>query len=157
MLEIKTDSDKKTAALGAALAEYLLAAGKTRAFVRLDGDLGAGKTVFASGMASVLSPGSRVKSPTYTIVNEYLKGALPLYHFDFYRITDPDELYGIGFEDYLDGGICVGEWCEKIGELVPSDAVCIEILKSGESERCIRSSIDFMKDGKEQQNVDSRL
>lgn len=143
MLEIKTSSDKETAAVGAALAEYLVSRGATRAFVALDGDLGAGKTIFTSGMASVLSPSSRVKSPTYTIVNEYLKGKVPLYHFDFYRIADPDELYGIGFDDYLDGGICIGEWCENIAELVPSDAVKIEIIKNGEDSRIIRSSVDF--------------
>lgn len=143
MLEIKTASDKETAAVGAALAEYLINHGARRTFISLDGDLGAGKTVFTSGVASVLSPQSRVKSPTYTIVNEYLKGKVPLYHFDFYRISDPDELYGIGFDDYLDGGICIGEWCENIAELVPSDAVKIEIIKDGESSRIIRSSIDF--------------
>lgn len=149
MIEIKTESDKDTAALGAALARYLKRIGANRAFVSLDGDLGAGKTVFVSGMASVLSPNSRVKSPTYTIVNEYLKGEIPLYHFDFYRVSDPDELYGIGFEDYLDGGICIGEWCEKVAFAIPSDAVKIEIMKTGESERCIRSNVDFLRNGME--------
>ena len=77
------------------------------------------------------------------IVNEYLKGDVPLYHFDFYRISDPDELYGIGFDDYLDGGICIGEWCENIGDLVPEDAIRIEIVKSGENSRIINTSYDF--------------
>ena len=143
MTTINANSDAATAAVGAALAEDLKKKGIRRAFVALSGDLGAGKTVFTSGFASVLSPTSRVKSPTYTIVNEYLRGDIPLYHFDFYRISDPDEIYGIGFDDYLDGGICIGEWCENIGDLVPEDAIRIEIVKSGENSRIINTSYDF--------------
>jgi len=146
MTTIKASSDKVTSSVGAALARDLKNRGQSRAFVALSGDLGAGKTVFTSGFASVLSPGSRVKSPTYTIVNEYLRGDVPLYHFDFYRISDPDELFGIGFEDYLDGGICIGEWCENIGDLVPSDAIHIEILKDSETSRIINTSYDFYKE-----------
>lgn len=143
MTTIKTSSDRITSAVGAALAEDLIKRGINRAFVALSGDLGAGKTVFAAGMASVLSPGSRVKSPTYTIVNEYLRGDVPLYHFDFYRISDPDELFGIGFDDYLEGGICIGEWCENIDGYVPEDAIRIEIIKSGDTSRIINTSYDF--------------
>ena len=143
MINIKAESDAVTASLGAALARDIKGKGLKKAFVALKGDLGAGKTVFTRGFVSVLSPGSRVKSPTYTIVNEYLKGDSPVYHFDFYRIDDPSELYGIGFDDYLDGGICIGEWCENIDGYVPRDAIRIEIIKAGETSRIIKSSYDF--------------
>jgi len=143
MTTIKASSDKITADVGVALGRDLIKRGVKRAFVALSGDLGAGKTVFATGMASVLSPASRVKSPTYTIVNEYLRGEIPLYHFDFYRISDPDELFGIGFDDYLDGGICIGEWCENVEEAIPDDAIRIEIIKDGDSSRIIKTSYDF--------------
>ncbi len=148
---IKASSNSVTEAVGAALARDLKSKGIKRAFVALSGDLGAGKTVFTTGFASVMSPGSRVKSPTYTIVNEYLKGEVPVYHFDFYRISDPDELFGIGFDDYLDSGICIGEWCENIGECVPEDAILIEILKDSDTTRIIKTSYDFYT---EDENVD---
>lgn len=143
MTIIKATSDKITTETAVRLAKDLIKRKADRAFIALSGDLGAGKTVFASGMASVLSPGSRVKSPTYTIVNEYLRGEIPLYHFDFYRITDPDELYGIGFEDYLDGGICIGEWCENVEGAIPKDAIRIEIIKDGENSRIIKTDYKF--------------
>ena len=132
-----TESDDRTMEVGACLAEKIKNDGKSRAFVAVYGDLGAGKTVFTRGFVSVLSPGSRVKSPTYTIVNEYLKGEVPVYHFDFYRIEDTDELYGIGFEDYVEDGICIGEWCEKLGDEVPVGAIRVTIEKNGESSRTI--------------------
>lgn len=143
MLKIKAESDTVTYSLGAALAKDIKKRNLKNCFVALKGDLGAGKTVFTRGFTSVLSSGSRVKSPTYTIVNEYLKGDVPVYHFDFYRIDDPAELYGIGFDDYLDGGICIGEWCENIEGYVPADAIHIEIIKDGETSRIITSDYDF--------------
>lgn len=132
---IKTASEAETedagAKLGIAVAEY----GK-QCFIALDGDMGAGKTAFVRGLSSVLSPGSRVKSPTYTIVNEYRKGRIPLFHFDLYRITDAEEeLYGIGFEDYMAQGVCVAEWSCVLGDGVPADSVSVNIKKLGESER----------------------
>ena len=146
MTIIKATSDKITTETAVKLAKDLLNKKVRRAFIALSGDLGAGKTVFAAGMASVLSPGSRVKSPTYTIVNEYLRGEVPLYHFDFYRISDPDELYGIGFDDYLDGGICIGEWCENVEDAIPADAIKIEIIKDGESCRIIKTDYEFSEE-----------
>ena len=100
---------------------------KTKDFVALKGDLGAGKTTFVRGIASVICPGSRVQSPTYTVVNEY-RGNIPLFHFDMYRITDEDSLYGIGFYDYLKrDGISVCEWSEKIEEYLPENRYVVEI------------------------------
>lgn len=106
-------------------------------FIAMYGDLGAGKTVFVRGLASVLSPASRVKSPTYTIVNEYRKGEKPLFHFDLYRISSQDELDGFGFDEYLASGNCIAEWCENIGDRLPSGSVRVTIEKLGESERRI--------------------
>lgn len=96
-------------------------------FVAMYGDLGVGKTAFVRGLASVLAPGARVKSPTFTIVNEYKGGKMPLYHFDVYRISDEDELYAVGFDDYVQRGICVVEWSENIQDSIPKDAYRVTI------------------------------
>ncbi len=108
-------------------------------FIAMYGDLGVGKTAFVRGLASVIAPGARVKSPTFTIVNEYKGVNLPLYHFDVYRISDEDELYAMGFDDYLQGGICVVEWSENIEDSIPSDAykVLIERQPNDENARKI--------------------
>ena len=135
MIKILTASETDTYAAGADLGRSILEAGKKRCFIAVYGDLGAGKTVFTRGMVSRLSPGSRVKSPTYTIVNEYLKGDVPVYHFDFYRIENTGELEGIGFDDYLFGGICIAEWCEKLGDEMPRDCISVTIEKLGDDER----------------------
>ena len=107
----------------------------------LDGDLGAGKTVFAKGFAAGLGITEPVTSPTFTIIKEYYGGRLPLYHFDVYRISDIDEMYAIGYEEYFFGsGICLVEWSDLIGELIPRDAKRIRItrdLSVGNDYRCI--------------------
>lgn len=96
----------------------------------LDGDLGVGKTVFAKGFAAGLSIEEPVTSPTFNIVREYDGGRLPLYHFDVYRIADPDEMYAIGYEDYFFGeGVCLIEWSELIDELIPENARRVVIEK----------------------------
>lgn len=96
----------------------------------LDGDLGAGKTVFAKGFADGLGITEPVTSPTFTIVREYESGRLPFYHFDVYRISDPDEMLAIGYEDYFFGdGVCLVEWSELIEELIPDTAVRINITR----------------------------
>lgn len=135
-MEFITHSTAETEALGVRLGERVLASGKTF-FIAMYGDLGAGKTVFVRGLSSVLSPGSRVKSPTYTLVNEYRKGKVPLFHFDLYRIADTSELDGFGFDEYVAGGNCIAEWSENLGDLLPADAVTVRIEKRGENERCI--------------------
>lgn len=106
-------------------------------FIAMYGTLGAGKTAFVRGLASVLSPQSRVKSPTYTIVNEYRKGKKPLFHFDLYRVGGTEELDGFGFEEYLGKGNCIAEWSENIGDRLPENAVSVRIEKLGENERRI--------------------
>ena len=96
----------------------------------LDGDLGAGKTVFAQGFAEGLGVAEYVNSPTFTIVSEYDSGRLPLYHFDVYRISDPEEMYEIGFEDYLFGdGVCLIEWGDLVRDILPSETVAIRISR----------------------------
>ncbi len=102
-------------------------------FVALYGDLGAGKTAFVRGVAKHLCPDERVFSPTYTVVNEYMSGKIPLYHFDLYRITDEEDLYSTGFYDYVHNGICICEWCENIPYAIPNDAVCVKIDKITEN------------------------
>ena len=97
----------------------------------LEGDLGVGKTIFTKGMAKGLGIEEPVTSPTFTILQEYESGRLPLYHFDVYRIGDPEEMDEIGYEDYFFGqGICLIEWAGLIGELIPDDAVRISIEKN---------------------------
>ncbi len=90
----------------------------------LDGDLGCGKTLLTQGLAKGLGISGSVVSPTFTILQVYEKGRLPLYHFDVYRIADPDEMDEIGFDEYLYGnGVCVIEWSKLIDELIPDTAV----------------------------------
>ena len=102
------------------------------------GDLGAGKTAFVRGLASVIAPNARVKSPTYTIVNEYKGDGVSLFHFDLYRISDDDELYSTGFYDYLNRGICVAEWSENIPYAIPDGAYRVKISRGvSESDRDI--------------------
>jgi tRNA threonylcarbamoyladenosine biosynthesis protein TsaE len=136
---------EQTEEIGAELARKVLALHKP-CFIALNGDLGAGKTAFVRGFASVLSPGSRVKSPSYTIVNEYRRGEIPVYHFDFYRLEDEDGLDSVGFDEYLASGICICEWCEKIDTVRPSDAITVIIEKNGDTAR--RICIDNPLDGK---------
>lgn len=105
-----SNSVEETERLGAKLAESLPAG----SIVAFTGDLGAGKTAFVRGMARGLGIEERVTSPTFTIVNEYNEGRKPLFHFDLYRLYDADELFDIGWEDYLTrGGICAVEWSER--------------------------------------------
>ena len=110
---VETHSEQETEALARTLAEGL----KPGDVLALDGDLGAGKTAFTRGLAAGLGYPGRVQSPTFTIVNEYDGGRLPLFHFDLYRLTSPEELFDIGWEDYLDrGGVCCVEWSQMGGD-----------------------------------------
>lgn len=124
-MEFITRSPQETERLGAALARYLLP-GDVLAYT---GDLGAGKTAFTRGLAAGLGITDRVTSPTYTVVNEYLSGRLPLFHFDMYRLHSADELFDIGWEDYLTrGGVCAVEWSENVEEAL-EDPIRVELRK----------------------------
>lgn len=96
----------------------------------LNGDLGVGKTVFTQGFAKGLGITEPVNSPTFTIVQEYQEGRIPLYHFDVYRISDVEEMEEIGYEDYFYGeGVCLIEWAQLIEEILPSKLTEITIEK----------------------------
>ena len=106
---------------------------KTPCLICLDGDLGAGKTVFAKGLAKGLGVEDDIVSPTFVLFNVYEKGRLPFYHFDVYRIEEPEEMYEIGYEEYFFGaGVCLVEWASLIEELIPNEAVHILIEKDPE-------------------------
>ena len=134
-MEFVTHSREETAALGGRLADAL----KTGRVVAFTGDLGAGKTAFVSGMARALGVEERVTSPTFTIVNEYEGGRLPLFHFDMYRLGGADELFHIGWEDYLSrGGGCAVEWSENVAEAIEDGAVRVSIVRGdGDNDRII--------------------
>ena len=140
-MEILTHSPEETESVGAALAKILPAG----AVIAYEGDLGAGKTAFTRGLARGLGYAEPVTSPTYTIVNEYLGGRLPLFHFDMYRLASADDLWDIGWEDYLErGGICAVEWSENVREAL-EDPVLVRIEKLGEDARRItlEGAMDF--------------
>ena len=129
----ETTSPAETENIGAALAA-VLTPGTVIAYT---GDLGAGKTAFTRGLARGLGCTDRVTSPTYTIVNEYLSGRLPLFHFDMYRLASSDDLFDIGWEDYLlRGGVCAVEWSENVDDAM-ENAIYVKIEKTGEETRKI--------------------
>lgn len=137
-MEYITNSPAETENLGKEFAKRL----KRGDFVAMFGDLGVGKTAFIRGAASVLCPGVRVQSPTYTIVNAY-GGNIPVYHFDMYRIDGEESLYSCGFFDYLDaGGVCLAEWCENIRDFIPENAVRVTISKMPQNENARKITIE---------------
>ena len=128
-----TNSPRETETVGETLAKVL----QPGAVIAYRGDLGAGKTAFTRGLARGLGYAEPVTSPTYTIVNEYLGGKLPLFHFDMYRLGSSDELWDIGWEDYLQrGGVCAVEWSENVEDAM-ENAVFVTIEKLGGDSRRI--------------------
>ncbi len=132
-MEYITNSPEETEALGERLAQTLTP-GTVLAY---RGDLGAGKTAFTRGLARGLGYKEPVTSPTYTIVNEYLGGRLPLFHFDMYRLSSEEDLWDIGWEDYLErGGVCAVEWSENVAAAL-TGSMLVSIEKTGENTRKI--------------------
>ena len=132
-MEFITNSPEETEKVGAALGKALTPG----TVIAYRGDLGAGKTAFTRGLARGLGYAEPVTSPTYTIVNEYLGGRMPLFHFDMYRLASSDDLWDIGWEDYLErGGVCAVEWSENVEDAL-EDAICVTIHKTGETSRRI--------------------
>ena len=130
-----TNSAQETEQLGEKLGRVLTPG----AVLAYTGDLGAGKTAFTRGLARGLEIPERITSPTFTIVNEYEGGRLPLFHFDMYRLGSSDELFDIGWEDYLvRGGVCAVEWSENVDDVLDVDTIRVDIRR-GESDdqRCI--------------------
>ena len=128
-----TNSPEETERLGEMIAQRLCP-GDVLAYY---GDLGAGKTALTRGIARGLGIPEQVTSPTYTIVNEYLSGRMPLFHFDMYRLSCADDLFDIGWEDYLErGGVCAVEWSENVEEAFESP-ICITLSTTGVTSRMI--------------------
>ena len=128
-----THSPEETEQIGVALGKILTPG----AIVAYRGALGAGKTAFTRGLARGLGCTEIVTSPTYTIVNEYLGGRIPLFHFDMYRLRSADDLWGIGWDDYLDrGGVCAVEWSENVEDAM-EDAIFVTIDKLDDDTRRI--------------------
>jgi len=127
-------SPTETEAIGATLARSLEERGLKRAFIAMRGEMGVGKTAFTRGFASYFGING-IKSPTYTIVNEHV-GRVKIFHFDMYRITDGDDLYSIGYDDYVEAdGYCIAEWSENIEKEIPEDAIFVTISRiDGETE-----------------------
>ena len=143
-MEFVSESEAETEALGARLARVL----KPGAVVAFTGDLGAGKTAFTRGLARGLGVPGRVTSPTFTIVDEHEGGRLPLFHFDLYRMDSPEELFDIGWEDYLArGGVCAVEWSEHAEGAFEEEPIWVDIRR-GESDDqrfiSIRNVPDFL-------------
>lgn len=133
----ETHSIEETTSLGFSLGELL----KPGDIVCLTGDLGTGKTHITKGIAKGLNITENITSPTFTIVNEYDSGRIKLYHFDVYRVNDPDEIYAIGFDDYIfSNAVSIIEWANYIEEILPKDYMHIHIekdLSKGENYRKI--------------------
>ena len=135
-------SESETEEIAAKLGSVL----EPGAIVALFGEIGAGKTVFARGLARGVGYDGRVTSPTYSIVNEYRDGKIPVFHFDMYRIDSSDELYEIGWEDYIvSGGICVVEWSEKITDVLPEDVIMVKIEKENGARNITVSGTDVFQ------------
>ena len=136
-MDIISHSASDTEQIGAALAQQLRP-GDVIAYL---GDLGAGKTAFTRGLARGLGISESVTSPTYTIVNEYLQGRLPLFHFDMYRLSDAEELFDLGWEDYLGrGGVCAVEWSENVWDAM-EDPIVVRIEKDEADENLRHISV----------------
>jgi tRNA threonylcarbamoyladenosine biosynthesis protein TsaE len=130
-MEYLSHNESETEAIAARLAATL----DPGAVVAYQGGLGMGKTAFTRGLASGLGYPGRVTSPTFTIVNEYEGGRLPLFHFDMYRLADSEALFDIGWEDYLErGGVCAVEWSELVADALPSDTVYVTIARCPEQD-----------------------
>ena len=132
-MEFLSQSPAQTEGFAAELAKHLTPG----TVIAYRGDLGAGKTAFTRGLARGLGVRECVTSPTYTIVNEYLSGQMPLFHFDMYRLKSSEDLFDIGWEDYLErGGVCAVEWSENVPEAM-ENAIVVTIEKTGEETRRI--------------------
>lgn len=130
-----SNSREETVDIGKALGEKL----KPSDVVAFRGELGSGKTCFTSGIALGLGYKGDVTSPTFALINEYLGGKFPLYHFDMYRISSWDELYSSGFFEYIDqGGVVAAEWSENIENALPQSTIYVEFEKLSDNSRKIK-------------------
>ena len=121
----------------------------------LSGDLGSGKTKFTQGILKHFGLEDEISSPTFTIVNEYHKDEKNIYHFDVYRLTDSDEFYAIGGDEYLNNGICIIEWGEIIEDILPNDYIKINFTKDVENENY--RTLELIGTGENSQNILNKL
>lgn len=121
----------------------------------LSGDLGSGKTKFTQGILKYFGLENEISSPTFTIVNEYHKDNINIYHFDVYRLTDSDEFYAIGGEEYFNNGICIIEWGEIIEDILPNDYIKISFSKDIENENYRK--LEFEAFGENSENIIKNL
>ena len=137
-----THSAIETESLGKSMAEAIENKGIRRAFIAMRGEMGVGKTAFVRGFCSHFGI-SGVKSPTYTVVSEY-RGRARIFHYDMYRITDGDDLYSTGYDDYLEcDGYTLAEWSENVEDFIPEDAIHLSIERVAENEGERRIETDF--------------
>ena len=130
----RVNSDVETEQIGKKLAKMLTSLGIKRAYIAMRGEMGVGKTVFTRGFVSHFGR-ANVKSPTYTIVNEYRVGGVNIYHFDLYRISDGDDLESIGYHEYVESdAYSIVEWSERVPEYIPEDAIMVTISRVAEDE-----------------------
>ena len=130
----RVTSDVQTEEIGRKLAEMLTKLNIKRAYIAMRGEMGVGKTVFTRGFVSHFGR-ANVKSPTYTIVNEYRFGTKNIYHFDLYRISDSDDLESIGYHEYVESdAYSIVEWSERVPEYIPDDAITVTISRVAEDE-----------------------
>ena len=133
--EYTTHSPEETEALACEIGRRALASGRRQLFVAFYGEMGAGKTAFTRGFVAGVAPAAAVRSPTYTVVNEYRGTPLPVFHFDLYRVADEDELYALGFDDYLAReGFALCEWSERGGDMLPPDRMTVTLLRTPDHE-----------------------
>ena len=138
-MEILTKNPSETEEAGKKLALRLIENSKIPSFIALFGEMGVGKTAFTRGFCNALEING-VRSPTYTIVNEYRNGKIPVFHFDMYRVESEDDLISVGYYDYLEKhGFCLCEWSENIVEFLPEDAITVTVSRTSnhEEERII--------------------
>ncbi len=141
MLEFLTKNTVETENIGSLLAKKLDTGAMFGTFIALRGEMGVGKTAFVRGFASYFDI-SGVRSPTYTVVNEY-SGRVTIYHFDMYRLEDEDDLYSIGYEDYVNSdAFCIAEWSENIEELLPPERITVKIERLADDENARRITIE---------------
>lgn len=136
-----TSCAEETEKVGYELAKKLDESQVTRSFIAMRGEMGVGKTAFTRGFAAYFGI-SGVKSPTYTVVNEY-RGRVRIFHFDMYRITDGDDLYSTGYDDYVESeGFTIAEWSENVEDFIPDDAIYVTIERTNDSPDGRRITID---------------
>lgn len=133
------------------LAKFL----KNGDIIVLSGDLGSGKTKFTQGILKYFELEDEISSPTFTIVNEYHKNSTNIYHFDVYRLSDSDEFYAIGGEEYFNNGICIIEWGEIIEDILPNDYIKISFTKDSENENY--RNLELVGIGENSKNIIEQL